>query len=72
MTTMSEAEYVRWLNEHGERERLGAIEQVVEWFERQRDEPDSTTDDDAEGESERMMELLKVVLERAKTGLERG
>lgn len=71
---MSEAEYVRWLNEHGERERLGAIDSVVDWWERQQAQGQGqgqASDEKVEEENERMMGLLKVVLERSKKGLDK-
>ncbi|GAA5906661.1 hypothetical protein JCM5296_006448 [Sporobolomyces johnsonii] len=56
----SEAEYVRWLNEHGESERVGMVEDVVKvWEER-------NAGDVGEGEEQEWVRMVRVVLARAK------
>ncbi|GAA5983475.1 hypothetical protein JCM11641_005821 [Rhodosporidiobolus odoratus] len=51
----TEAEYVRWLNEHGERERVGMVEGVVSKW-----EEEGEREEGREG-----VELLKIVLGRS-------
>ncbi|CEQ40042.1 SPOSA6832_01618, partial [Sporobolomyces salmonicolor] len=56
----SEAEYVRWLNEHGEGERVGMVEDVVKAWEERNGE------DAGEGEEKEWVRMVRVVLARAK------
>ena len=56
----SEAEYVRWLNEHGEKERIRVVEGVVQAWQESRGEGDV---------EEELVRVLKEVLERTKRGL---
>lgn len=56
----SEAEYVRWLNEHGEKERIRVVEGVVRTWEDSRMEG---------APEEELVRVLKEVLERTKCGL---
>ncbi|ORY73872.1 Golgi transport complex subunit 5-domain-containing protein [Leucosporidium creatinivorum] len=56
----SEAEYVRWLNEHGEKERIKVVEGVVRKSEEGRE---------SGAEEEELVHVLKEVLERSKRGL---
>lgn len=69
LRNLSEAEYVRWLNEHGERERIKMVEAVVEWWEDSKEKEGRS--EEAEKEGRRMMDTLKIVLERSRKGLEK-
>jgi hypothetical protein len=54
-------EYVRWLNEHGEQDRVGIIERVVKDWEESRG-----GDGGLNQEEKRWRDMVKTVLDRTK------
>ncbi|GAA5977892.1 hypothetical protein JCM10908_005134 [Rhodotorula pacifica] len=68
----SETEYVRWLNEHQEDERIRLIEEVVEREKKQRAAKKEGEEEEEEGENSEKDETAKVALEIVAKVLARG
>ncbi|KAK4049830.1 hypothetical protein OIV83_003886 [Microbotryomycetes sp. JL201] len=67
----TETEYVRWLNEHGEQERIALIEQVIqEWDDAQGEWAAGDVEDGGEvAATARMIEFLKELVRKSKNAL---